>query len=222
MIFKVFQSALKCLISSFFHGLVLFLDLACQKQTVSASGEVQSSTAKECKVPLECPTCTLWAEADRTNNCVLFIPCLVARCCTLTTMCFFPSVPFPFVMAIPLVCFTAEVKKNLFFPHLLLPHCHWISEVHMYIGRLGNLLMYCETMLIIFCQALPACLSYHLAHLNFIVRFIQACPNSCPLGKAHPSALPLSHASCHLVQWGSMMLNLLSLRCCKASPHIKW
>lgn len=46
----------------------------------------------------------------------------------------------------------------------------------MYIGRLGNLLMYCETRLSYSAKLYQpiACLPYHLARLNFIVKFIQA------------------------------------------------
>lgn len=87
-----FKGALKGQISLSLRGLVLSLELACWKGTVSAAGEEGSAggdgAAKGHEVPLEC-LCFMnrgFIGAGGTYGCVqLFIPRLVPRCCMLTT-----------------------------------------------------------------------------------------------------------------------------------------
>lgn len=108
-----------------------------------------------------------------------------------------------FAVAISFVCFADRIFfPSSTFPELPLNFC--CLHVHWQIGKSPDVLW---DLLIIFCQALPAYHFHNTLPLKLHCQvYLSLCSNIYILWKSHPSALPLFHAFCNIVQWGNMML----------------
>lgn len=184
MPFKVWQSAWKGWTSSSLSGLVLFPELACRKGPLAPGSKAVLGAGRAVLLKggkFHSGVCPVWTEAlfglvglkaGFSSSFHIWYCCAAGW----SQGVWFLLIPLQFAMAIPFICFAGEAKKYFFSSSaFLFPFCHWISDVHLYTGRLGNLLRYCERCLsrsAKFYQPI-ACLSYHFAHLNFTQTYVQ-------------------------------------------------